>query len=138
MMKIFIVEDDVMIADLLDDCLTEAGYEVCAVVSTATQAVTAAQLHHPQLAIIDVNLGSGGFGSSIPARLGLTWGMGILFASGTGYIDPQVYTGTTGLIVKPYSMTDMLSALAIISDIVTSGVSARAPPRGMRMLHGGH
>jgi DNA-binding response OmpR family regulator len=133
-MKILIVEDDLMVADLLEESLILAGFDVCAIARNTAKAVVLARAHRPDVAIIDINLGGGGLGSSIPGLLGATWPLGILFARGTGYIDHLADANGTALILKPYSMTDMIAALAIVGDIVASGASSRPLPRGMRLL----
>ena len=68
MLKVLIAEDDLMIADLLEDVLTASGYEVCGIGRTVDEAVALGELHKPDLAVLDSRLARGGCGPEI-ARL---------------------------------------------------------------------
>ena len=46
--KILVVDDEVLIAQDIANCLQELGYEVCACVSTAEDAIKIAGTEHPQ------------------------------------------------------------------------------------------
>lgn len=129
-----IVEDDLMIADLLEENLIDAGHHVCAIAHNVKSAVEFAELHRPEIAIIDINLGAGGLGTDIARMLTSSWPMGILYASGTGLWSLSRNTIGTAVILKPYSSLDMLVAIESVADIVTMGSTTRTLPRGVRLL----
>jgi two-component system, response regulator PdtaR len=133
-MKILILEDDVMIAEVLSENLKDAGYEVCGIASSASVAVGLARTHRPDVAIVDINLGGGRPGTSFPALLNPQWPLGILYATGLGSDHDLADVGGTAVIVKPYSMATLVAALTIVSDIVANGVTTRRLPAGMRLL----
>lgn len=54
--KVLIVEDQYMIRALLTDWVEDFGMEVCAVASSAEDAITQALLHQPQSIIMDFRL----------------------------------------------------------------------------------
>jgi len=54
--RILVVEDEYLIRMLLEDMLTELGYEVSAAVGSITEASTLAQDGDFDIAILDVNL----------------------------------------------------------------------------------
>ena len=58
-LRVLVVDDDTMIAELLAAMLEKMGFEVCATVATEADAVTAAVQHRPDLMIVDVRLGDG-------------------------------------------------------------------------------
>jgi two-component system, response regulator PdtaR len=58
-LRILVVEDNAMIGMLLAEMLAAMGHEVCALETTATNAVTAAVRCRPDLLIVDVRLGDG-------------------------------------------------------------------------------
>jgi DNA-binding response OmpR family regulator len=134
-MKILIVEDDVMVADMLEESLVAAGFVVCGLAHTTAKAIEMAEIHRPELAIIDINLGAGGDGGDIPRLLRPNWSIGILFASGIGDRDQLFLAGGTALIVKPYSLRDLIATMMIVHDIVTTGASTRRVPTGAHVLH---
>jgi len=57
-LRVIVVEDDVMIATLLAELLTDMGH-VCSIESTEAGAVATAARWRPQLMIVDVKLGAG-------------------------------------------------------------------------------
>jgi DNA-binding response OmpR family regulator len=62
-LKVLIAEDDLMIADLAEEVLAEAGYEVCGIARTVAEAIALAQHHTPDLAVLDLRLADGGLES---------------------------------------------------------------------------
>ncbi len=72
MLKVLIAEDELMIADLLEETLIMSGYEVCGIARTVDQAVALAELHKPDLAVLDVRLARGGRGPEIARQLSFT------------------------------------------------------------------
>jgi response regulator of citrate/malate metabolism len=60
-LKVLIAEDDLMIADIAEEILIEHGYEVCGIARTVAEAVTLAQQHKPDLAVLDLRLADGGW-----------------------------------------------------------------------------
>src|SRR5260221_13821949 len=82
MLKVLIVEDDLMIADMAEEMLVSFGYEVCGIARTVTAAVALSRRHKPDLAIIDLRLADGGFGTEIAAQMGGLGSPRVLYASG--------------------------------------------------------
>ena len=73
--KVLIAEDELMIADMLEEILVEHGYEVCGIARTVAEGIALGRLHKPDLAIIDLRLADGGFGTEIAAQLGHSAGL---------------------------------------------------------------
>jgi two-component system, response regulator PdtaR len=69
MTSVMIAEDDLFMADMLEEALAASGYEVCGIARTVEKAVELAERHKPDLAILDIRLANGGLGTDIPARL---------------------------------------------------------------------
>lgn len=82
MLKVLIAEDELMIADLLEETLVESGYEVCGIARTVDEGVSLGELHKPDLAVFDVRLAKGGRGPEIARRLNSKEKFGVLYASG--------------------------------------------------------
>ena len=57
--RILLVDDDVLIALLLEEVLTGLGHEVCAVATTENAAISAALKYKPDLMIVDMRLAEG-------------------------------------------------------------------------------
>ena len=58
-LRVMIVEDDEIIASLLDELIQALGHEVCAIESSERGAVAAARRSKPDLMIVDVHLQQG-------------------------------------------------------------------------------
>jgi DNA-binding response OmpR family regulator len=58
-MKVLIVEDELMIADILEAALIAEGHTVCGIARTTRQALLLAGQEKPDIAIIDVQLADG-------------------------------------------------------------------------------
>lgn len=132
--KVLIAEDDLMIADLAEEILVEAGYQVCGIARTVAEAVALARQHKPDLAVIDLRLANGGLGTEIAAQLLPLGRLGVLYA--TGNASQVVLTTANGdaCLSKPYSPTDLLRGLKIVAEIVANGKALSSFPKGFQVL----
>src|SRR5450631_1487029 len=129
-LKVLIAEDDLMIADLVEEILIEHGYEVCGIARTVAEAVVLAQHHKPDLAVLDLRLADGGLGTEIAAQLLPLGRLGVLYA--TGNITQVVLTTADGdaSLSKPYRSVDLLRSL----EIVATGKAVPPFPKGFQVL----
>lgn len=134
MLKVLIVEDDLMIADMVEETLIGNGYEVCGIARTVAEAVALGQHHRPDLAIIDLRLADGGLGTGVAAELMSHGRIGILYA--TGNIAQFVLTAADGdaCLAKPYGGPDLLRGLELVVEIVATGRASAPFPRGFKVL----
>jgi len=133
-LKVLIVEDDLMIADMAEDVLTEEGYDVCGIARTVGEAVNLARRHKPDLALLDLRLANGEFGTEVAAQLSPFVGLGILYA--TGNTSQVILTATDGhaCLSKPYRAVDLIRGLELVSGIVATGSALPPFPRGFHVL----
>lgn len=136
MLKVLIAEDELMTADLMEDFLTRNGYDVCGIARTVDEGVALAELHKPDLAVLDVRLARGDRGPEIVRRLNSSRGkLGVLYATGD---DARNSTLTVSdgeaSIAKPYRPEDLVRALVIVREIVTGGTATPPFPSGFRLL----
>ena len=134
MLKIMIAEDDLMIADMVEEILVESGYEVCGIARTVAEGVALGRLHKPDLAVIDLRLADEGLGTEIAAQLSALGKLGVLYASAN--ISRQMLDSAHGdaCLSKPYGSADLVRALQIVADIVATGTTVQAFPRGFQLL----
>jgi DNA-binding response OmpR family regulator len=137
MLKVLIVEDDLVIAELVETLLTAEGYRISGIARTVAEAVALCSRYRPDYAIVDLRLADGGIGTEIIGQIGGVTGVGVMYASDTQGGIPLTAADGIAFLSKPYSPADLLSGLAIVVDIVTKGSSARAHPRGFRVLRPG-
>jgi CheY-like chemotaxis protein len=139
MIKVVIVEDDLMIADMAKETLVEYGYEVCGIARTVTEAVVLCRRRKPDLAVIDVRLNDGSLadgwlGTDVVARLSSMGRLGVLYASGNLTRAMMTVIGGHACLAKPYSSVDLVRGLEIVAEIVATGTASPPFPRGFRVL----
>ena len=113
MPKILVVEDEMMLATLVQDELDLAGYEVLGPVATQAEAVEAALDGNPDLIVMDIRLQTGdGIDAAIEIRK--RTGIRVVFAS--AYSDQLTLTRAqlakpAGWVAKPYTPLELLAAI---------------------------
>jgi two-component system, response regulator PdtaR len=85
--RILIVEDDYLVALQFENALTEAGYDVVDIASTADEAVQLVPDHHPELVLMDVRLAGPRDGIQAAAEILDRFGIRSIFVS--AFSDPR-------------------------------------------------
>ena len=134
MLRVLIAEDELIIADLLEQYLIEQGFEVCGIARTVADAVALGELHKPDVAILDIRLARGGQGPEIAKRLKCRGRLGVLYATGESRKSNLGPSDGEALITKPYRLEDVGRALEIVHEIATVGTSAPPYPSGFQLL----
>ena len=107
--RILIVEDDMMIAMLLEDMLGELGCHVIGPANTLATALAAASDETIHAAILDVNLGAE---SAFPvADVLRARGVPIIFSTGYGDAGLRDQDRSALVLGKPYRAEDLSAAL---------------------------
>jgi DNA-binding response OmpR family regulator len=134
MSKILIVEDELLVADMVEEMLTERGYEICGIARTVAEAVRLGRRHKPDLAIIDLRLADGELGTEAAARLSACNHLGVLYTSGN--MAQVVLTASDGhaCLAKPYHGADLLRGVEIVAEIIATGVAKPPFPRKFQIL----
>lgn len=133
MLKVMIVEDDLMLADFAEEILVEHGYEVSGIARTVAEAVTLAQHSRPDLVMLDLRLADGGLGTEVAAQLPSQGRPGILYV--TGNLSQVALTHGDACLAKPYRSADLLRGLEIVAEIVATGKAQPPFPQGFQVLH---
>ena len=112
--RILIVEDDFLVASDMEAALTEAGFEIAGVASSAEEALELAEAHRPILAVMDIRLS--GLRDGIDAALDLfsTHGIRCVFAS--AHHDEVTRARAQpahplAWVPKPYAMSSLIEAV---------------------------
>jgi two-component system, response regulator PdtaR len=116
-LRILVIEDNALIAMLLEATLSDMGYAVCAVEATETGAVAAAALHRPDLLIVDAGL-SEGSGVSAVDRILRDGFVPHVFVSGAD-LKPEMLDSRAVRLTKPYDQRALVTAIqrALIAPI---------------------
>lgn len=110
---LLVVEDEPLVAMMLQDVLGEAGYVVIGPVAQLDAAMEAVRQEPIHLALLDVNL----MGKHVYPVAEVLAGRGIPFVFMTGYGDgslPAEFAGRPS-VAKPYKVETLLDALAVVA-----------------------
>src|SRR5450432_778718 len=136
MLKVMIAEDDLLMADILEDVLIHYGYEVCGIARTVKEGVEIGEHCKPDLAVLDMQLAKGGLGTEIAAQLRQQDGLGILYAMGNADHASLTRADGEACLGKPYRPEDVAHALKIVEQIVRTGEASKPFPKGFHVLGG--
>jgi CheY-like chemotaxis protein len=108
-LRVLVVEDEMMVAMLIEDMLTDLGCAVVGPASRLDEAIELANAGEIDCAVLDVNLG----GQPIFPLADILRGRGVVFAFATGYGDAglrDVDKGTP-VLQKPFREGDLARVL---------------------------
>jgi len=107
--RILVVEDEALVAMLVEDALEDAGFGVIGPVRSVAQALEVLEAERPDAAVLDLNLAGENSVSVADALVAL----GIPFVVATGYGAAGLPAGHRGVPVlpKPYDPADLTAVL---------------------------
>ncbi len=114
--RVLIIEDEALIALETSSHLADWGYEVSGIAASVSDALRQAEEVPPDLALIDVNLASGGDGVAAARELRSRYGAPVVFVTGQSDQESRrrmSAAGAAGCIFKPY---DPRTLKALIRD----------------------
>jgi CheY-like chemotaxis protein len=116
--KVFIVEDDQLLASALSMLVETLGYSVNGMADSASAAVDGVLKLHPEIIIMDVNLEAGGSGLDAARAIRLQRDVPIIFYTAygdQGFRDQAAALRHTQVVQKPASDDAISEALMIAS-----------------------
>jgi CheY-like chemotaxis protein len=112
-LRVLVVEDEMMIAMLLEDILGDLGHQVAGVAMRLPQAIEMAKGTEADVAILDINLD--GRKSFPVADVLRERGVKLIFASGYGSLGLEEPFLDEMILKKPFEPDDIRRALARIA-----------------------
>src|SRR5262249_24834805 len=114
--RILIVEDERITAEDLQDILSEAGYEVTAIVSSGEEAIREAEQNRPDLALMDIRI-KGDLDGTETARI-LHEKFGVPSVYLTAHADRETLQRAKrakplGYVVKPFQESEIQASIEI-------------------------
>lgn len=130
-MRIMIVEDEFLVATMIEDMLVEGGHQVVGIADDYDSAVALAVATQPQLAILDYQLIGKRTGLDVAMALA-SLGVPCMFA--TGNCPREKAKGLAlGCLHKPFSERDLLAAIETAQAVIGGRVPEGAP-RTMHLM----
>lgn len=110
--RILIIEDEPLIAMMLEDFIETLGHEVCETVDSVPEAMEAVKSSDCDIAIVDVNLRHGEASWPVADALDDA-GIPFLLASGGQIEEPPARHADRAYLGKPYTLDAVEKALDI-------------------------
>ncbi len=111
--RILVAEDETLIRMDLVEMLTEAGYEVIAQASNGEEAINLANLHKPDLAILDVKMPVLDGISAAEKIISVAPVLMLTAFSQKDLVDRARDAGAMAYVVKPFTINDLTPAIEI-------------------------
>ncbi len=131
---ILIVEDNYMIADMVEDTLIANGYVVCGIAGTVAEGLALYRQYRPGLIILDLRLANDELGTQLVAQIHPFRNVGILYVTGNSCELELTRHDGHGCLSKPYRASDLLQSLKIVAEIAHGGKSKLPFPAGFHLL----
>ena len=112
-LRILVAEDEALIRMDLIEMLTEAGYEVVAEAVNGEEAITKAQEHQPDLAILDVKMPILDGISAAEKIISIAPVLMLTAFSQRELIERARDAGVMAYVVKPFTIADLAPAIEI-------------------------
>jgi DNA-binding response OmpR family regulator len=118
--RLIVAEDDPLIAWAVRVGLADQGYEVCGWADSAPEAVRLAELHRPDVAVVDFGLADGTDGMMAAREISSRLGIPVVMCSAHAgaKADVQAIEGTrddvavVGWVSRPYRISDLNRLIA--------------------------
>ncbi len=112
--RILVVEDEALVAMLVEDALVEAGYEVIGPARSVAQAMKLLEGETPAAAVLDLNLAGE---TSTPVADALAKrGVPFVVATGYGVAGVPPAHRAAPVLPKPYDPADLTATIARLCD----------------------
>ena len=114
-LRILIVEDECIIALDLRMRLTRLGYQIVGMATTGHQAIELAEVHRPDVALMDIGLPDGMNGIQAAAHLRAAFGIPVVYMTAYSSAATRQDAETTaplGYLTKPVGIDLLQSVLA--------------------------
>lgn len=114
--KIYIVEDEPLIADTIALALSKENYNVVGIADNAKEALFDIEEYKPDLILIDINIKGSINGIELAERINAKWQLPFIFLtsqSDEATIDQVKKTKPSGFIIKPFNESGLKSNIEI-------------------------
>ena len=111
--RILVAEDEALIRMDLVEMLAEAGYEVVAQATNGAEAIELAELHKPDLAILDIAMPILDGISAAEKIISIAPVLMLTAFSQRELIDRARDAGVMAYVVKPFTISDLVPAIEI-------------------------
>ena len=131
--RILIAEDEAIIALYIGMTLREAGHQVMGSVVRLDECLKLAEQKVPELALIDIDLGSGGSGIGVARVLLDRWGIMSIFVSAQQLEARKTMGAAIGCLHKPFPTRSLVESIEV-AKLIQQGVMPLSIPQGLELF----
>jgi two-component system, response regulator PdtaR len=115
--RLIVAEDDLLIAWAVRVGLADQGYEVCGWADSGSEAVRLAELHRPDVAVVDFGLADGTDGMAAAREISSRLGIPVVMCSAHANANASVQrvldeVAVVGWVSRPYRISDLNRLIA--------------------------
>jgi DNA-binding response OmpR family regulator len=131
---VLVVEDDTLIAMMVEEALEQSGFRLCGSAMSAGEALRLAEADPPDFAVVDIALGPSKAGLEVGMALARR-GVAVLYASayGVGFRQEMEDMGGRACLQKPFAAEDVPRALGVL-DRLRRGEAPRRVPTNFHLF----
>ena len=123
-LRVLLVEDEMMVALLVESMLVELGHKVTGPVGRLNQAVAMAEREDLDFAVLDVNI-NGGKAYPVAAALAAR-GIPFIFATGYGRAGLAAPFEDRPMLQKPFRSEDLRAAIEAVYAVDTTAIARQS------------
>jgi response regulator of citrate/malate metabolism len=116
--RIFIVEDEVLLALDLETIAEEVGFEIAGQAGRKSDAIVGIDKTRPDLCLVDVHLLDGPTGVDVARHAVENSNALVVFVTANRAALPADLVGAYGTVAKPYTVSGMRDALTHLLDVL--------------------
>lgn len=120
-MVILVVEDNPLLAWMMQSELEEAGHRVAGPVSESGKARSIAASTELDCALVDIDLADGRTGGELAVELSKLYDCSVILASGQSHLADTWRDDVIGLLDKPFDLSVMVNAVDAVREYRTGG-----------------
>ncbi|MEI6842810.1 MAG: response regulator [Methanomicrobiales archaeon] len=135
--SVLIVEDDFIVAKVIEKNLVELGYAVAGLVATGEEAIAKAGSERPDLVLMDIQLQGEMDGIAASEKIHTAFHIPVIFL--TALSDPQTFdralvTAPYGYIIKPFNQNTLSATILVALNKKRADESLRESNRKLTLL----
>ncbi|KPF71914.1 hypothetical protein IP69_05305 [Bosea sp. AAP35] len=132
-MRILIVEDQYLIAKQVEMIVSGAGHQVVGIAGTLNEACRLAMSSEPDVAFVDLSLADGTTGLVVGDFIRTSCRTLVVYMTANLRRIPEDFAGALGVVEKPFTKTDLLSAMAFLTSFIKSGLMPDKVPASLKL-----
>lgn len=110
-MNILVVEDNALLAMLMEQDLADAGMNVVGPCSSSNSALEHVHAQPCDAALIDIDLSDGRTGGELAKKLNAEFEMPVIFVTGQRQLALEYSQHALGILQKPFVSEDLIAAI---------------------------